>query len=103
MNDKRIQQVLDIEQQARGVYEAAVNDARQIPAQAEQEAQALIDKARADAEAEAQKRIASAKSGEEGKQILEQTEEKTRKTDILAKRNFDRAVAGVLRRVAGKE
>ncbi len=37
MNDKRIQQVLEIEQRAQEIYNEAVNKAKQLPIQAEAE------------------------------------------------------------------
>ena len=70
MNDKRIQQVLDIEQEAQGLYKAALEDAKQLPIQAEQESQMLIDKARVEAENEARQILAKAHSTEESDKIL---------------------------------
>lgn len=103
LNEKRIQQVLDIEKQAQEAYEAAVAEAKQIPAQAEQEAQEWVDKARADAEAEAQQMLRKAQSEDEGNQLLSQTQEKLQRTEVLAQGNLKRAVVDVLCRVAGKE
>ena len=103
MNEKRIQQVLDIEQQAQGIYQAAVNEAKQLPVQAEQEAQVMLERARVEAEQEAQQMLAKAQSGDESAQILSQAEEKIRSTDAKAQSNFNRAVADVLYRVVGKE
>lgn len=103
MNEKRIQQVLDIEKQAQAVYEEAVNEAKQIPLQAEQEAQAMIDNARAEAESEARKIVEQAKSETETQRILEDADEKVNKAELLAKQNFNRAVTEVLSHIAGKE
>ena len=47
MNEKHIQQVLEIEKQAQEIQEAAVREAQQLPILAEQEAQALVEKAKA--------------------------------------------------------
>lgn len=103
MNEKRIQQVLDIEKQAQNVYDEAVNEAKQIPLQAEQEAQAMIDSARAEAEEEARKIVEQAKSDTETRRILEEAEEKVNKAEQLAKQNLNRAVTEVLSIIAGKE
>lgn len=103
MNEKRIQQVLDIEKQAQNVYDEAVNEAKQIPLQAEQEAQAMIDNARAEAEEEARKIVEQAKSDTETRRILEEAEEKVNKAEQLAKQNLNRAVTEVLSIIAGKE
>jgi vacuolar-type H+-ATPase subunit H len=103
LNEKRIQQVLDIEKQAQTVRDAAVSDAEKLPAQAEQEAQALIEKAHADAEEEARQLIAKAQADEETTRIQSQAQEKVQETEALAKKNFDQAVAYVLDRVVGRE
>jgi hypothetical protein len=103
LNEKRIQQVLDLEKQARDIYEASVSEAAQIPVEAEKEAQAMIDKARAEAEAEAKQMVANAQSQEESAQLLVEAEDKVKRTDTLAASNFDRAVAYVLNRVIGRE
>ena len=49
MNEKHIQQVLEIEKQAQEIQEKARREAQEIPAKAEQEAQAILAKAVADA------------------------------------------------------
>lgn len=103
MNEKRIQQVLDIERQAKSLHESALNDARQLPAQAEEEAQQIIEKARRDAEAEASQLLTKAQSQEESNRILAEAEEKIRRMDTIARRNLDRAVTDVLCQIAGKE
>jgi V/A-type H+-transporting ATPase subunit G/H len=102
-NEEHIQQVLEIERQARAVYEAAEREAEQLPRQVEQEAQALMEKARADAQEEARRLIANAQAPEECARILAQAEEEVRRTEALALRHFDRAVAYVLDRVVGRE
>jgi vacuolar-type H+-ATPase subunit H len=103
LNEKRIQQVLEIEKQAHTIYETAVKEADQLPIQAEIAAQALIDQARSSADAEARQMIASAQAEKENSQILTEAEEKIKQTDALAASHFDRAVAYVLSRTAGKE
>ena len=103
MNEKNIQEVLEIEKQADAIHEAALREAQQIPVQAEQEAQALIEKARAAAKEEARKLIDSAQAAEETARILSEAEGQIRRTDGLAKKNFDRAVSYVMSRVIGRE
>lgn len=46
MNEKRVQQVLVIEKQAKEILDAAQREAERLPSLAEQEAQALIEKTR---------------------------------------------------------
>lgn len=103
LNEKSIQQVLAIEKQARDAYEAALNEAKEIPRQAEQDAQRIVEKARAEAEIQARQLIENAQSDEESARILTQTEEKVRHTEALATRNFERAVTHLLCRVVGRE
>lgn len=103
MNENRIKQVLEIEKKAQGVYETALNDAQKLPTVAEQEAQAIVEKARADAEEEARQIIARAKAEEEVARILSQAEGKNREIEALAMSNFDRAVNYILDRVTGRE
>jgi vacuolar-type H+-ATPase subunit H len=103
LNEKLIQQVLEIEEQAQAIREAAMHEAEQLPKQAEQEAQAVIEKARADAQEEARQLVASAQAKEECERILAQAEEEARRTETLATSHSDRAVGYVLDRVAGRE
>jgi vacuolar-type H+-ATPase subunit H len=102
MNAKNIQQVLDIEKQAQEIHEAAVKEAQQLPVLAEQEAQALIEKAKAEAHKTAQEMVSKVQGDEDSGRILSEAEEKSRQLEDLAKKNFDRAVAYVLERVAGR-
>ena len=102
MNEKHIQQVLDIEKHAQEIHDAATREAQQLPQIAEQEAQALIEKARAEAQQEARELISKVQADDENARILSEAEEKSRQLEDLAKRNFDRAVAYVLERVAGR-
>jgi V/A-type H+/Na+-transporting ATPase subunit G/H len=103
LNEKRIQQVLEIEKQAQSIRDAAVSDAEKLPSKAEQEAQALIEKARADAEEEARQVIAKAQADEETSRIVSEAQTKVQETEALAKKNFDQAVGYVFDRVVGRE
>lgn len=103
MNENRIQQVLEIEKQAQEIHEVAIRDAQQLPISADQESQAVIEKARADAQQEARDLIASAQAKEETARILVEAEEKNRQVEALAMSNFDRAVNYILDRVIGRE
>ncbi|HSM72971.1 MAG TPA: hypothetical protein VK851_15650 [Anaerolineales bacterium] len=103
MNEKHIQQVLEIEKEAQEIHDEAVKEAQQLPVRAEQEAQALVEKAKVDAQKEAREMVEKAKSGEGGGQILSEAEEKNRQFEALAMSNFDRAVAYVIDRVVGGE
>ena len=102
MNEKRIQQVLEIEKQANAVHDAAVSEAAQLPVQAEKEAQEILDKARAAAEEEARKMLATAHAEEESADILAQADQNVQRIETLALGNLNRAVAYVLNRVVGR-
>lgn len=103
MNEKRIQEVIEIEKQADEVYLKAVKDAERIPLQAEKEAKALVEKSRAEAEKEAQDLIENSQPKEECDRILADVEKQIQHNETLAKRNFDRAVTYVISRVLGRE
>lgn len=102
MNEKHIQQVIEIEKRAQEIHEAALKEAQQLPVIAEQEAQALIEKAKAEAEQEARERISKVRADEESARILSEGEEKNRQSETLAISNIDRAVEYVLERVIGR-
>ncbi len=102
MNEKHIQQVLEIEKQAQEIQEKAKREAQEIPVKAEQEAQALIAKAKADAHEEARKMIASAQSNDASGQLVADEASRNSEFEASAKQNFDKAVAFVLERVIGR-
>ncbi len=103
MNEKRIEQVLEIEKQALSIHEAAIKEAERIPVEAEKEAAALVEKKRAEAEEKARQIEANAEPKEECDRIMAKATEDARKTMELGMSNFDRAVTYVLNRVIGKE
>jgi vacuolar-type H+-ATPase subunit H len=103
MNDQNIQEVLKLEKKARSVYDAAVREAEQLPVQVEQESQAFIEKARTEAQNEARELISKAEAKEEAGRILAEAEEKGKQMEAAAKKNFDKAVAYVLKQVVNRE
>lgn len=103
MNEKPIEKVLEIEKKAQAIYDSAVREAEKIPVQAEQEAQALVEKARAEAMEEANQITATIKAESEIADLKSEAEEKIKHTEKLAKSNFDRAVSYVLARIVGGE
>jgi hypothetical protein len=102
MNEKHIEQVLEIERQAREIHEAAVKEAQLLPMQAEQEAQALIAGAKASAHEEARKLLASVQSGEASGAGAEEEASNAGAFEATARQNFDKAVAFVLECVIGR-
>lgn len=103
MNEKYIQKVLEIEEEAQQIREAARREAEQIPVQAEDEAEDLIEKSRAEAEEEAHRLVEEARSKEESDRIVAEAEEDVQRLKTLTMSHFDRAVNYVLDRVAGRE
>ena len=101
MNEKNIQQVLEIEKQAQQIHDAAMKEAQELPVIAEQEAQASIEQARAEAQQKAREMVSQVKADEESARILAEVEAKNREFEALAMKNFDRAVDYVLERVIG--
>ncbi|MEP7136325.1 MAG: hypothetical protein ABI904_15460 [Chloroflexota bacterium] len=102
MNDKHIQQVLEIEKQAQEVQNKAKREAQEIPVKAEQEAQALIAKAKSEAQEAARKMIADVQAGDASSQMTADSASKNSGIEAKAKANFDKAVAFVLQRVIGR-
>jgi len=102
VNEKYIQQVLDIEKRAQEIQDAAMKEAQQLPVTAEQEAQALIEQARAEAQQKAREMVSQVKADEESARILSEVEEKNRQFEALAMKNLERAVDYVLERVIGR-
>jgi len=70
--------------------------------QAQQETAALLEKAQADAEAEAQRLVARG-GAQQGADILAQAEEEARRMEARAVNGFTAAVSYVLDRVLGKK
>ena len=103
MNENRIQQVLMIEKEAQEVSDAAIREAEQLPVVADQEAQAMLEKSRIDAIAEAKQLVAQAEAKDECAKIQADAEEKINQTKSLSAGHLEQAVAYVLDRVTGKE
>jgi vacuolar-type H+-ATPase subunit H len=103
MSDQRIQEVLEIEKKAQAIYEGAVKEAEELPLQAEQECDLIMERSRADAEEEARQIITKAQEKEETARTQAEAEEKIKHMESLAKSNFDRAVGYVIERVVGRE
>lgn len=102
MNEKRIQEVIEIEKKADEIFNKAVAEAERMPQQAEQEVKALIESARQQAEKEAQALMAGAQTKDETDKILSQAEETIRRNATLASHNFERSTTYVLSRVVGR-
>jgi len=102
MDEKRIQQVLEIEKQAQELCASAEREAQRMPVTAEQEAQSLVEKARNDARAEARQIIEKARSVGESARVITEAEEKNRQLETMANKNMDRAVSFVMDHILGR-
>ncbi|NJN80761.1 MAG: hypothetical protein HC797_10005 [Anaerolineales bacterium] len=87
MTDKNIQQVIEIEKQSQEIYEKAKREAQQLPVLAEQEAKAMIEKAKADAQEQARQIIAKAQTTDAAQGISDQATAKASELETLAKKN----------------
>jgi cell division septum initiation protein DivIVA len=103
VNESRIQQIIASEKKASEIYEAATKEAEQLPKLAEQDAHAIIEKARQQAETEAQALLAQAPIDEASAQIMEKLQEQLIRTEKLAKMHHERAVDYTLARMIGME
>jgi vacuolar-type H+-ATPase subunit H len=105
LNEERVQQIVDLEQKAQAIYDAAVHKAEQLPVQAKKEVRVLVEKAQTEAQTQASKLIADAKAKaqEESARVLEQAKQDAEHMKALAMGRFDRAVGFVLNRVTGRE
>ena len=102
MNEKRIQEVIEIERRAQEMLEAARKEAERLPAQAEAEAQEIVSSARTAAEEEARRIVAQASAEDQVAGIASSAQERISQTEKLAASNLERAVEYVLERVMGK-
>ena len=102
MNEKRIEQVMEIERQAQQILDSAKQEAERLPVQAEREASEIIERTRTEAQAAAQRVISEAAAQDETATIAAESQKRIRESEDLAKRNLDRAVQFVLDRVLGK-
>ena len=102
MNEKRIEQVLEVERRAQEILDVAKHEAEQIPLEAEQEAREMVERARSEAQDEANQMIVRAQSQEETAEIVSAAEQKNRETEQKATQNLDKAVSFVIERIIGR-
>ncbi|HEY5984526.1 MAG TPA: hypothetical protein VIU38_13760 [Anaerolineales bacterium] len=102
MNEKRVQEVIEIEKQAQELLAAASRDAERIPADAESEARQLAEKVRAAAREEARKLLEQARAQDQAGQIISKAQEKMGELDKLAAKNLEKAISYVVARVVGE-
>jgi len=101
MNEKRIQEVIEIEKQAQQLLAKASRAAEDLPAKAETQARAIIEQARAAAKQEAKKQLEQSAADDEAAEIISKSQAKMGEDDKLAEKNMDKAVRYVLQQVIG--
>lgn len=102
MNEKHIEQVMQIEKEAQQLLDTARQEAARLPVEAERETQQLIERTRTEAQAQAKEMIADAGAQDEAARVLSSVDQKIRQTERTAAKNLDRAVEYVLDRLLGK-
>jgi vacuolar-type H+-ATPase subunit H len=102
VNEKRIREVIEVEQRALDLLAQANREAEQLPVQAEAEASMIVANAQAAAQAEARTIIEQAQQGDEAAQIISRAEENMSRTSSMAEKNLEKAVTYVLERVLGR-
>jgi vacuolar-type H+-ATPase subunit H len=102
VNEKRIREVIEVEQRALEMLAHAKRDAEQIPIQAEAEAAAIVENARAAAQDEARRMIEDAQKGDEATEIISQAQANMSRKAELADQNLEKAVTYVVERVLGR-
>ena len=102
MNEKRIQQVIEVEKDAEELLDAARKDAERLPVAAEEEVQKLLEEARSAGQNEAKRLVDEAQSDVGVKEILAAAEEKGKRLERQSQAHFDEAVAFVLDHVIGR-
>ena len=103
MNEERINQLKEIENEAQTLFDTASREAQGLPQQAEIEARQLLEKTRSEAQMEANHLITEAEQSQEAEQIIQKAREEAERKEALAMNNMDRAVKYVLNRIAGRE
>ena len=103
MDEKRIQEVMQVEKRAEELLASATREAGDLPAQAESEAREMLAKAREAAKAEADDLVERAQSEVNATEIMSKTQEKIRQAKALGLKNFERAVAFVLEQLLATE
>lgn len=99
-----IQQIIEVEQQAKGILEAARIEAERIRSEARSEASRLVDEARRDGQAEARLLLESAHrdAEEEKSRLLAEAAERIEACVQVDEAVRRRAVERVVRRIQGE-
>lgn len=101
MNEKRIQEVIEIEKRAQQLLATASRAAEDLPAKAEIDAREIIERAKSSAKQEAKQLMERTAAEDEAAEIIAKSQAKMGDDDRLAEKNLEKAVAYVLQQVIG--
>lgn len=102
MNEERIKQILEVEEQAQSLYEVATKQAETLPEQAEQAVQVLLDETRQKAELDSARLTEEIINPKIIKDIVHQYAQRTTQRDALAEVNMPKAIDYVVQVLLGK-
>ncbi len=102
MNEERLKQILEAEEQAQSLYEMAVKKAETLPEQAKQAVQLLLEETRQKAELDGARLTEEIINPKIIEEIVQQYAQRTAKRDALAQVNMPKAIDYVVQVLLGK-
>ena len=102
MNEKRIREVIEVEQRALELLAQANREAERIPLEAEAEAAAFLDSARRSAQDQARRIIDEAQQSDEAAETIARAQAEMMRITSLADKNLEKAIAFVVDSVLGR-
>lgn len=102
MNEERLKQILEAEEQAQSLYEMAVKKAETLPEQAKQAVQLLLEETRQKAELDSARLTEEIINPKIIEEIVQQYAQRTAKRDALAQVNMPKAIDYVVQVLLGK-
>ena len=102
MNEERLKQILEAEEQAQSLYEMAVKKAETLPEQAKQAVQVLLEETRQKAELDGARLTEEIINPKIIEEIVQQYAQRTAKRDALAQVNMPKAIDYVVQVLLGK-
>ena len=102
MNEERLKQILEAEEQAQSLYEMAVKKAETLPEQAKQAVQLLLEETRQKAELDGARLTEEIINPKIIEEIVQQYAQRTARRDALAQVNMPKAIDYVVQVLLGK-
>lgn len=101
MNEERLKQILDAEEEAQTLYETAVKNTNLLPEQAEREVETLLQETRQRAQIESDRLTEEIINPDIINEIVNQYASRTAQRDSLAEVNLPKAIDYVVRTLLG--